>query len=187
MRSEIIRRGGRVVHGFEGFEGFSLGQAVPSLPPGSTTPPAAFTELTQGVPAAANAFQGVQNQLLSENPANATNGILHQAQSNFASTYSQLAQNQIVSSVGDLSTISNAAAGLIMNSSTILGAVQNVEGLIQGAKTGNAAEIVQSFTGVLVSGIGLEIAAGAISFGVGAAIVAGIELASQAFAALFQQ
>jgi hypothetical protein len=88
---------------------------------------------------------------------------------------------------GDLSNISNAAGSLLMNTSTIAGAVQNVEGLIQGATSGNSAEIVQALTGTMVSGLGLAIGAGAVSFGVGAAIVAGLEIAAAVFGQIFNQ
>ncbi len=152
------------------------------IPGGLPPAPAAFTQLLQGQPTAASAWQGVQAQLLSENPLNATNGVLNAAQMNFAGSWTQLEQNLGAVDPTDLQSISNAASSLLLNGSTVKGAVQNVSGLIQGALSGNTSEIVQSFTGVLVSGIGLEVAAGSITLGVGAAVVAGIEL----FASLFQ-
>jgi hypothetical protein len=164
------------------YPGLRMGLGVPTGLPD-------FASLIAQEPSAATAWTQVQNQINVENAGNPANAqaLLGTASQQFYTTWTQLSQNYPASSISDLQTISDAAGALMMNTSTIAGAVQNVQGLIQGAQSGNVPEIVQSVTGTIVSGIGLEVAAGAISFGAGAAIVAGLELADAAFQALFGQ
>lgn len=144
-----------------------------------------FSTLISAVPSAATSWGQVNAQITAEGGGGG--GVLQAAQSNFYQTWMQLSQQQPSATSGDLSKISGAAGSLLMNTSTIAGAVQNVEGLIQGATSGNSAEVVQALTGTMVSGLGLAIGAGAVSFGVGAAIVAGLEIAEAVFGQLFNQ
>jgi len=145
-----------------------------------------FATLITSVPQAGSSWNGVNAQLTAEGngPGTAVNAV---AQQNFYMTWTQLQQQTGAATSADLTTVSNAAGSLLMNTSTIAGAVSNVEGLIAGATSGNTTAIVQSFTGAIVSGIGLEVAAGSISLGVGAAIVFGLEIAAAAFSQLFGQ
>ena len=135
-----------------------------------------FDSLIANVPEASQAWSGVQNQFNAEGGAAA--GVIAVAQQNYYDAFHQLTStlNVLPNSAQGLLQAGSAAAGLVINSSTIGGAVQNVSSLISAVESGAPAVIVQSFTGVLVSGLGLAIAAGAVSFGVGAAIVLGIEV-----------
>lgn len=135
-----------------------------------------FDSLIANVPEAAQSWQTVQAQFTAE--GGAAPGVLPIAQQNFYDSFHQLTStlNVLPNSSQGLLQAGTAAAGLVLNSSTIGGAVQNVVSLVASVESGAPGAIVQSFTGVLVSGLGLQIAAGAVSFGIGAAIVAGIEI-----------
>lgn len=74
----------------------------------------------------------------------------------------------------------DAAKSYVLTGKTIAGAVGTVQGLITAAESGAPLQIVQAFTGTL---IGVAVAAGAVSAGVGAAIVGAVG----ALSAILQQ
>jgi hypothetical protein len=136
-----------------------------------------FSSLIAAEPAAASAWQNqVQNQLTAE--GNGPNSQLAQlAQHHFYSAFTQLSQSIPTTTVAAIAPIANAAASLAAQNTTIAGAGQLVGGLVQGALSGNPAQIMQAFSGSLCALAGAAVAAGSLSFGVGAAIMVGIELA----------
>lgn len=71
----------------------------------------------------------------------------------------------------DTSTALSAAKNLTILGQTAMGAVNTVSGLVHDLSTGSAPQITQAFTGGLVA---LAVSAGAVSAGLGAAIVAGV-------------
>jgi len=142
-----------------------------------------FDSLISSVPQAKQAWQSkVANQLAAEN---ALPGIYYTAQQNFLQAYNQISSPGVLGA-SDLDTISNAAAQLVFNNNTIAGAGQIAEGLVQGAIRGNPVEIMQALSGGFCALVATDIAAGTISFGVGALITVGIEALSAALEQLFQ-
>ena len=89
------------------------------------------------------------------------------AKTSLVNSFEQMANNLGVT--GDQAI--SAAEQFVVAGQTIVGAANTVEGLIQTAETGSLPQITQAFTGVMVS---VAIAAGAVSAGIGAAIVAGV-------------
>ena len=144
-----------------------LGAGQPTLYPG-------MSNLLAGNSTAAAAWNGLSGQVGSDQSA------LYDASSDFYNAWNQL-KNQGLSDT----LAGNAAASLGLNNNTLGGIVTGVEGLVQGAATGNVAEISQAFTGTLTAEVGAAVAAGSISFGVGAAIVVGIEIVATAIGSLF--
>lgn len=64
-----------------------------------------------------------------------------------------------------------SAKSYVMIGQTAVGAIGTVGGLLSSVQSGNPAQITQAFTGTM---IGIAVAAGAVSAGVGAAIVGGV-------------
>jgi hypothetical protein len=106
----------------------------------------------------------------------AEGGDLYAASSNFVQAWNTL-QPQGLSA----KQIANCVSSLVINNSTATGIVTAMEGVVDGALTGNIPEIAQSIGGTLTAAVGAGVAAGSISFGVGAVIVAGITLVEIAF------
>ena len=129
-----------------------------------------FAALMQSAgPKFTGAWGSIQAQLSAEGADQAS---VAAAQIALASSFEQ----QIASSFGggvDADTAIANARSYVLAGQTVLGAVQNVSGLISAGGVGAAPQILQSFTGTLV---GAAAAAGAFSAGVGAAIVGGIGL-----------
>jgi hypothetical protein len=146
-----------------------------------------FDSLVANVPEAAQAWQQVASQFASE--GGGAPGVVPEAQTNFYNAFQQLTNTLTVlpNTSQGLLQAGKAAAGLVLNSSTLGGAVDNITSLIGAVESGAPAAIVQSFTGVLVSSIGLAVAAGSVSFGIGAAIVVGIEIVASVVSSLFGQ
>jgi hypothetical protein len=138
-----------------------------------------FQSIINSYPQAAGVWNQLSQQLTAEG------GDLAGASQDFYNTWVELSANTGM----DPGDLANACGAFLMNKNTVAGAIQNVEGLIQGATSGNTAEIVQSFTGILQTATGLAVgaatAAGSVSFGVGAVIVAAVALAALAIDSLF--
>ena len=138
----------------------------PNAPPG-------FNALIASTPAAADAWNTVYQQLQLEG---SDTGVIHDAETKFLNSY-----NGIVTSPGSFSltadTVANAAkaAGALVWNGTAQGAVTAVTGLVAAVESGSAPAIVQAFTGDALAALS---AAGALTGGVGAAVVVGIELAA---------
>jgi hypothetical protein len=142
-----------------------------------------FNSLINQEPTAASAWANVQAQLQVEGSAGS--GVLGVAQQHFYNAWTQLATAVPVFGPNDLGNISQAAMNLALQNNSIAGAGQLLDGLVQGAISGNPVEIVQAFSGSFMSLAGAAIAAGSISFGAGAAIIVGIELISAWASGLF--
>jgi len=124
-----------------------------------------FQELTQN-PYAATAFSKVQQQLTKEG---ANSSDVQAAQTAFTNSYNQLAS--VASGLSGQNVI-DAAQSYVMAGNTILGAAQTIGGLISSAGKMPPATVIQMFTGTL---IGVAIAAGAVSAGIGAAVVGAVD------------
>lgn len=92
------------------------------------------------------------------------------AQKTFSDAFSSLVAPSNGFAV-DTSSALNAAANLTVLGQTAMGAVSTVSGLVHDLSTESAPQITQAFTGGLVA---LAVSAGAVSAGLGAAIVAGV-------------
>lgn len=149
--------------------------------------PQAFTDVLSTYPQAGSAWGSIQSQLLAENPANATNGVLGAAQSNYANAITQaISSGAPVATPQNISTLIGGAASLVLNTSTVGGAVGNIVNMVQGALSAPAPQAMVQFTGSLISSIvGAEVAAGSVTMGIGAIIMAGIALGEQLLAGVF--
>ncbi|HZU83491.1 MAG TPA: hypothetical protein VE987_11265, partial [Polyangiaceae bacterium] len=135
--------------------------------------------MASGNPNFQNAWNDVQSQLAAEyGPGSAAyQDAILQAQDAMGQAYSGLSQLAGV----DPTTIANKARDYVLLGKTVSGAVSTIEGLIQDANTGQVTPaVVAGFMGTM---IGLGIALGAISAGVGAAIIGAVG----AIVAVFQQ
>jgi hypothetical protein len=140
--------------------------------------PIAGQQPSQG---AQQAWQQVAQQMANEGQdANAINV----AQQDFANAYSTLAQGQVipgyVGSQGAQQIIS-ATQQYVMLGHTVLGAYQTIVGLAQAAEQAGAtpAAVAQAFGGIAMTITGVLVGVGVTAAaGVGAAIVAGLELLS---------
>lgn len=130
---------------------------------------AIMTQTSSGYiqPAAAGYWQAIQNQF---NLEGASQGLQQKAQQSFADAFNSYT-GTIDTTAQGLIDGATAATGLVLNDRTIVGAVQNVEGLIQGVQSGNAVEIVQAFSGCMIAVLA---ASGTLTAGVGAAIAIGV-------------
>lgn len=125
-----------------------------------------FDSLAASDPAFSSSWGTIQAQLGKEN-ASATD--VNAAKNAFATSFEQL-----TSVPGqDAGQALGAAQQYVMAGQTVYGAVQNVAGLIRSAQGGNPVGLVESFTGVMV---GASITGGALTAGVGAAIVGAVDL-----------
>jgi hypothetical protein len=108
------------------------------------------------------------------------------AQNSMLSAANQLASvSEITVNPNSSQIIASAAGSFATLGNTVLGAVGSISGLIQEAQQPGGAHglmVVQGFTGIL---IGLATTAGAVSAGVGAAIVAGLGLIASLVGNLF--
>jgi hypothetical protein len=95
------------------------------------------------------------------------------AASKFVSTYTQIAQNSII---GENPDPGAAAASFTMVGNTIAGAVNTVEGLVSAVSSGSVPQAMNAVIGLVTSVVPAAAAAGAVSLGVGAAIVIGAAL-----------
>lgn len=121
-----------------------------------------------GDPDFMGAWNDINNQLTSEGASPAD---VDAAQTAFASSFETLA-SQESGSIG--SDVISAAKQYVMQGSTVAGAVEQIGGLIQAGQNGMPpAALMQSFTGVM---IGAMVAAGAVSAGLGAAIIGAADL-----------
>ena len=149
---------------------------------GAASPPG-FDQLLTGIGAPAqSAWASVQSQLSAEN---AVPGVVYQAQQRFMDAFNGLANATQASSVVDLQNVANGAATLVLQNNTVLAQGQLLDNLIQGGISGNSAEVVQALGGSLCSLAGAAIAAGTVSGGAGAALIIGIQLATQFLQSLF--
>ena len=133
-----------------------------------------FQAYMQALPSFASSWNDIQAQLTQEGAG--LNQVVA-AQTSFTNAYEQLSSQ--FGAVGD-DAITGAHAFVAMGQ-TVVGAASTVAGLIQTAESGSAPAITQAFTGVMVS---LAIATGAVSAGIGAAIVAGVGLILSALGSL---
>ena len=144
------------------------------LPPHWPQPPAVRLGLGAGLtdfaaqvaadPQFASAWGDIEAQL---NVEGADASAIDLAKTALINSYQQLA-SQV--GVGADEVIASAKSYVMMGQ-TVLGAVNTVSGLVQAAESGSFPQITQTFTGTL---IGLATLAGAVSAGVGAAIVGAV-------------
>jgi hypothetical protein len=120
-----------------------------------------FQTLLQTDPQFSSTWTDVQTQLMAEGQTDLTGAKIA-----LSDAYSQL----ISQSFGGLGTVEalDAAKSYVLTGETIAGAVDTVQGLVQTIEHGTPLQVVQAFTGTMV---GLGIATGAVTAGVGAAIV----------------
>jgi hypothetical protein len=104
------------------------------------------------------------------------------AASRFVQTYQQLNATSII---GDGSDPVSAAAGFVSVGSTIAGAAGVVGSLVSAASSGSVPKALNSIMGLVVAAAPAAAAAGAVSFGVGAAIVAGAAIVEGVLSQLF--
>ena len=142
----------------------------------------AFSDITAN-PAGAAAWSQVQSQLQAEQQsglltANDFNDALLAAQGNFTDSY-----NGLNAAAADATSILPAATQYALQAQTVLGSVSNIQGFISAAQNPDTppAALVTSFTGILV---GIGIASGVVTAGVGAAVCAGVALAVQTLSSL---
>lgn len=137
-----------------------------------------FSSLDPSVQAAFNSGPGQQLQAEGVDP-----GTIDGQKQVFASQYTALLP--LLSQGATSDSIASAAAQYVGLGSTQAGAQQIVSGLISAAESGDASQIINAFSGVAIAEVGTAVAAGAVSAGVGAAIVAGISLVSAGLSDLF--
>ena len=130
-------------------------------------------------PEAATAWNGIQATMQNEGWGAQD---IDNAANSFVQTYNQLNQGNILGSGGDPVA---AAAGLVSVGSTIAGAASTVVGLASAASSGSVPKALNAVMGMVAAAVPLAAAAGAFSFGVGAAIVVGLEIVSAALSGLF--
>jgi hypothetical protein len=150
---------------------------------------AEFQALMRSGPAFPAAWGQVQAHLTAEglDPSSidpAVGTYITQTQDMFANSFNglgALAQDAGVDMASQGLDALSATTGVVISGRTLSGAITNVQGLIQGATSGNTAQIVQSVTGVMLA-VGLSVAP--ITAGLGAAVMAGgaavLSLLSQA-------
>jgi hypothetical protein len=121
-----------------------------------------FQTLLQTDPSFSSTWTDVQAELMAEGQTDFTGAKIA-----LSDAYSQLISQEF----GGLGTAEALAAAksYVLTGETIAGAVDTVSGLVQTIEHGTPMQVVQAFTGTMV---GLGIATGAVSAGVGAAIVA---------------
>lgn len=121
-----------------------------------------------GDPAFMAAWNQVQSQLTSEG---ASSSDVDEAKNLFSSTVEQLYAQPGV----DASKAIQGAQQLVMYGKTIAGAAAQIGGLVEAAQSGQVppSQFVTAFTGTM---IGLAVGAGALTAGVGAAIIAGVNI-----------
>lgn len=131
----------------------------------------------------------LQNQLTQENTAQGGSlttlqGKIGAASYLYQNEYEGLITNTfntgaLASANGDpLVGAAQAASQVVATGSTILGAVHTISGLVDAAEHGTPTQIVQAFSGAMLAAEGIAVATGAVTAGVGAAICAGIALAT---------
>ena len=130
-------------------------------------------------PDAQQAFSAIQSQMQGEGFGAQD---IDNAANKFVQTYNQLNLNGII---GDGSDPIQAAAQFTTIGHTIGGAVSVVQGLITAAESGSPPAAVNAIMGVVVSAAPAAVAAGAISLGVGAAIVFGAALVESVLSSMF--
>ena len=158
----------------------SLPTSVPTLPNGIPNVSQAFGQLP---PQAQQGWQLLDQQLQAEG-TNPSSLAYYTAQNSYASAINSLSSS-IPSGQISPATVIGAAQSYVAAGYTVLGSVGQIQGLINAANAGQAtASVVQAFTGVL---IGTAVAAGSVTAGVGAAIVAGVAIVSSLVASLFGQ
>jgi hypothetical protein len=144
-----------------------------------------FTSDLAGSPSFQQGWSSLQNQITYETQQQgmssaALSDKLNAAQSLYENSYqSLLTQGFNAGSLADgdpIAGATSAASQLVAAGSTVLGAVNTVQGLVNAAEHGTPTQIVQAFTGTLVTLEGIAVSAGLIAPGVGAAIVAGITI-----------
>jgi hypothetical protein len=124
-----------------------------------------------GLPGAGSAWANVQATLQSEgqNPDQIGYAAL-----SFVSCYQQF---PLVNPQGQVGDAVSAAAAFTLGNHSYGAAVGQVADLVSAiVQGGNPNQVFQAFTGTLMSTAGLAVAAGSVSFGVGAAIIAGIDI-----------
>ncbi len=141
--------------------------------------PSDFSSLDPAVQAVFNNGPGAQLQA-----EGADSPTITGQQSNFAAQYNALVQT---ASGVSWQQLANAAAQYVGLGNTVQGAQQIVGGLVDAftSKGGDTAGVINSFTGIAIAEVGTAVAVGAVSAGVGAAIVAGIELVSALVGSIF--
>jgi hypothetical protein len=125
-------------------------------------------------PQAATAWNGIQTQMQNEGWGAQQ---IDNAANSFVQTYNQLNQGNIIGSGTDPVS---AAAGLVSVGNTIAGAASTVAGLATAVASGSVPKELNAVMGLVAAAVPAAVAAGAISFGVGAAIVIGAEIVTSA-------
>lgn len=142
------------------------------------TPPTDFSSLDPQV-------QGVFGPIGQQLQAEGWQGPdIENAQQTFADAYKQLAPYG--QQLGGWQAIANSAASYVGLGSTIQGAQSIIGGLVEATQSGSGSSgIINAFTGVSIAAIGTAVAVGAVTAGVGALIVGGIELIGSLVGGLF--
>jgi hypothetical protein len=128
-----------------------------------------FSALVQADPHFASAWGEVSTQLQAEGTADLTGAKIA-----LSNSFDQLASQSFGLSPQDAA---DAAKKFVLAGQTIMGAVETVQSLVRAAEDASPAEVLavaQTFVGTM---IGVATAAGAVSAGIGAAIVAVITIA----------
>ena len=125
-----------------------------------------FQDLVSSDPNFSSAWGSVQKQLTAEGSTDLTGAKLAMSDS-----FSQLVSQSFGMSPEDAA---NYAKNYVVLGQSVLGAVSTVQGLISTVESGTPTQIAQAFTGTM---IGIAVAAGTISAGIGAAIAAVVEIA----------
>lgn len=125
------------------------------------------SDLAQDATGFGGAWSQVQKQLDAEG-ANTT--VVSAAKSAFSSSFDSLAPH--LDSIGGSQQLLNACTQYTLKGTTIGGAVDMVGGLISAAQSGTPApQLLESFTGTMIT---VAIASGALTAGIGAAIVGAV-------------
>lgn len=154
---------------------YGLG-ASPTVPTTAPSVPSLAIPSPWPGTAAETSWNQIQSQIQAEGQAagataSTIQGNLAQAQSVYLSKLQSLVTNNVDP---NLSTMANAAQTATLATTTVLGAVQSVQGIAQGITSGNPQEViagVQSLVGTIVS---IAVGAGLTTAGVGAAVSAAI-------------
>lgn len=145
-----------------------------------------FSELLAGVPEANTAWASVSAQLSSEG---AGQDVVTVAQQHFFNAFDQLANGGAAGTGVQIQDMANAAQALVLNTDTIGGAVSNCIGLVSaGLSLQNDVpiQVATSMMGSMASAfVGAEVASGAVSMGVGAAIMAAVAILSEIMDSIF--
>ena len=127
-----------------------------------------------------SAWNDIQTQLSSEG---AGTDAINDAKASFADSYNQFSQSVAGSAASDIGSAIDGAKQYVLAGKTIAGAISNVQNLVRDIQDGAPPiATANAFIGTLV---GIAVAAGAVSAGVGAAIVTAVALVAEVLSNFF--